>query len=134
MIDFLRTKFLQTAEDALLKGDYGKALYHAYALYATATRFVKDEEAARISGDLVALVQRLIEADFEAIAQQRGLTVTPENKAALLQEHSTHYFRFTQLLTKPASEPIPEVPFRNKDRNEFLNYDSYKKIIKQYFI
>lgn len=133
MLDFLRTEFLQTAEGSILKGDYGTALYNAYVVNVTATRFFRDEEIARISGNLVALVQGLIEADFEAIAQQRGLTVTPENKTALLQEHSPHYVRFRELLT----QPIPEVLLRNyykilpNSKNESIN-DLYKTI-KTYY-
>ena len=128
------TEFLQPAEDALLKGDYGTALYNAYVVNTTATKFLKDKEAARISGNLVALVQGLIEADFEAIAEQRGLTVTPENKAALLQEHSSHYVRFRELLTQPVSEPIPEIPYIKYSENPNIeNLFKYKKFNSKLF-
>lgn len=139
MLDLIRTKLLQPAEEAVLRGDYGTALYNAYVANAVAIRFLRDEEAAIISHDLASLVSGLIEADFEAIAERRGLTVTPENRAALLQEHSPHYVKFRELLT----QPIPEMPLRNeksleyinkilfKHENESLNYNLYKNLINK---
>ena len=41
MLDFLRTEFLQPAEDAILKGDYGTAVYNAYVVNTAATRFLR---------------------------------------------------------------------------------------------
>ena len=119
MLEYIRNNLtnplLQSAERSLLRGDYGTVLYQAGLVNTFATNFMPDKETARISGDLASLVQGLIEADFAAIAEQRGLTVTPENKAALLQEHSPYYIRFRELFSKP----IPEMPRMNSKSYDY---------------
>ena len=138
MLEYIRNNLtnplLQSAERSLLRGDYGTALYQAGLVNTFATNFMPDKETARISGDLASLVQGLIEADFAAIAEQRGLTITPENRVALLQEHSPHYVRFRELLTQPipkkkplmeknTSKYIIKEPFENKSElylNKFI--------------
>lgn len=102
---------LEKAREYALRGDYSYALYYAHMVTVLASKINKDEEAVRAAGNLTLRIEQLIEIDFYERARRLGLNVTPDNKKALMEEHSPHYVRLSELVNKPIEIIINKISY-----------------------
>ena len=97
MMDRYKTE-LDKAVDYAMIGDFGQALVCTFRVYAEASLVSPDQDAKRVSVQLISKLNKIVEIEFNEYAKRKGIKVSPHNRNSLMNEHSRHYVRAHALI------------------------------------
>lgn len=89
--------FIRVAEGFMLNGDYGAAL--TYALDAQRQSILLDgnRDVEQMAGILAVNIYGMMETEVRARVSNLGIRPTEENIGLLVQEHSPHYVKYSNM-------------------------------------
>ena len=110
----LAREAIGAAEQLLMKGDYGTALYLVTQAYRISKFTIQNPKLRKRAWRLSKFTLEMMVADVSSRTDELGIKVTPENEAYLIQEHSQHYARFREKMEVGQSD-ASQVPLYAED-------------------